>query len=98
VARSGRGEVLGYGYIAPSGRFGPVAATDGALLAPIAGHMLSSVRAPGAYATWVPGDADALFEALLRAGFRFESFPALLAWNRPVADFSRYIPINLALL
>jgi hypothetical protein len=98
IARSERGETLGYGYIAPSGRFGPIAATDPALLGPITAHLLTAVRPPGAYATWIPGAADELFVMLLRAGFRFESFPTLLLWNRPVADFSRYVPINLALL
>jgi GNAT superfamily N-acetyltransferase len=98
VARSERGEPLGYGYIAPSGRFGPIAAIDTSLLVPIAGHLLTSVRAPGAYATWMPGPASDLFVALLRAGFRFESFPALLLWNRPTVDFGRYVPNSLALL
>jgi hypothetical protein len=98
IARSERGETLGYGYIAPSGRFGPIAALDPPLLAPITAHLLTAVRPPGAYATWIPGAADDLFVMLLRAGFRFESFPTLLLWNRPFADFSRYVPINLALL
>ena len=98
IARSERGQTLGYGYIAPSGRFGPVAAIDTALLAPITAHLLSAVHAAGAYATWIPGAADDVFVWLLRAGFRVESFPALLLWNRPLADFSRYVPINLALL
>jgi hypothetical protein len=59
---------------------------------------METVRAPGAYATWIPGAADELFATLLRAGLRFESFPALVLWTRPFADFSRYVPINLALL
>jgi GNAT superfamily N-acetyltransferase len=98
IARSERGESLGYGYIAPSGRFGPIAAIEPPLLAPITAHLLTAVRPPGAYATWIPGAADELFVMLLRTGFRFESFPTLLLWNRPFADFSRYVPINLALL
>jgi len=98
VARSERGDPLGYGHIAPSGRFGPVAAIEATLLAPIVGHLLTSVRAPGAYATWIPGAAADLFQGLLGAGLRFESFPTLLLWNRDFADFSRYVPINLALL
>ena len=98
IARSEQGEPVGYGYIAPSGRFGPVAALERRLLAPIAAHLITTVQARGAYATWVPGAADELFLMLLQAGFRFESFPALLLWDRPVADFSRYVPINLALL
>jgi GNAT superfamily N-acetyltransferase len=98
VGRDESGHMIGYGYIAPSGRFGPVASSDAALLAPIVGHLVTAVHAPGAYASWIPGDADGLFVALLDAGFRFESFPALMLWNRSFADFSRYVPINLALL
>jgi hypothetical protein len=98
VARSADGTVEGYGYIAPSGRFGPIAAREASLLAPIAGHLLGNVNPPGAYATWVPGTADELFRSLLRAGLRIEAFPALLLWDRPIGDFSRYVPINLALL
>jgi hypothetical protein len=98
VARSADGTTEGYGYIAPSGRFGPIAARDASLLAPIAGHLLGNVNPPGAYATWVPGTADELLRSLLRAGLRIEAFPALLLWDRPIGDFSRYVPINLALL
>lgn len=98
VARSERGEALGYGHIAPSGRFGPVAAVEPRLLAPLVGHLLATVRAPGAYASWIPGAADDLLIALLAAGLRFESFPTLLLWDRPFADFGRYVPISLALL
>jgi ribosomal protein S18 acetylase RimI-like enzyme len=98
LARSDQGDALGYGYIAPSGRFGPVAAVDPALLAPLVGQLVTSVRAPGAYASWIPGAAEDLFVALLRAGFRLESFPALFLWDRPIGDFSRYVPINLALI
>lgn len=98
IARSERGEAVAYGYAAASGRFGPVAAVDAGMLAPMTAHLITAVRAPGAYASWIPGAADEVFVALLRAGFRLESFPALLLWDRPVADFSRYVPINLALL
>ena len=89
---------MGYGYIAPSGRIGPIAALDARLLAPIAVDLIERVTPPGAYTTWVPGATDELFVTLLRAGMRFESFPALYLWDRPIADFSRYVPINLALL
>jgi GNAT superfamily N-acetyltransferase len=98
IARSERGAPLGYGHIAPSGRFGPVAAVEPQMLAPLVGHLLTTVRAPGAYASWIPGAAADLFMALLAAGLRFESFPTLLLWDRDFADFSRYVPINLALL
>jgi GNAT superfamily N-acetyltransferase len=98
IARSERGAPVGYGHIAPSGRFGPVAAVESHLLAPIVGHLVTTVQAPGAYASWIPGTAADLFMGLLAAGLRFESFPTLLLWDRDFADFSRYVPINLALL
>ncbi len=97
VYRDG-GRVVGYAYAAPSGRFGPIAALEAALVAPIAVHLLQSIRAPGAYATWVPGEASGLFRTLLAAGLRIEGFPALLCWTSPIADFSRYVPISLALV
>ena len=98
LLQSERDGVVGYGYISPSGRFGPLAALDAGLLAPLALELMKRSRAAGAYAVWVPGAADELVVTLLRAGLRLESFPALLSWTRPFADFSRYVPINLALL
>jgi hypothetical protein len=35
---------------------------------------------------------------LLEAGLRLEDFPALVCWDRPFADFERYVPITLAVL
>ena len=32
------------------------------------------------------------------AGFRLDQFPVLLCWDRPFADFSRYLPISPGLL
>jgi len=92
------GRSLGYGYMAPSGRIGPVAALDPRFLVRIVGHLLVAMRPPGASAIWLPGGADDVYAVLLRAGLRIEGFPALFCWNRPVADFTRYIPISLALI
>lgn len=81
------GRAVGYGYAAPTGRFGPQAALEPALMAPIAAHLISLVEAPGVYASWVPGAAGPLTTMLLRAGFRFEPFPMLFCWSAPIADF-----------
>jgi hypothetical protein len=35
---------------------------------------------------------------LLRAGFRIDGFPVLLCWDRPFAQFDRYVPISPGLL
>ena len=92
------GSPLGYGYAGEAGRVGPIAVRDEALLAPILGHLTSVVVPRGAFATWVGGAADRAIVAALGAGFRLDGFPVLLCWDRPFADFSRYLPIGTGLL
>ena len=92
------GAALGYGYATEAGRVGPVAVRDAALLTPVLGHLLSAVQPRGAFALWLPGSADQAVVSALRAGFRLDQFPILLCWNRPFADFSRYLPISPGLL
>ena len=92
------GAPVGYGYAGEAGRLGPVAARDEALVAPILGHLTSAVVPRGAFATWIGGAADRALVATLGAGFRLDRFPVLLCWDRPFADFSRYLPISPGLL
>jgi GNAT superfamily N-acetyltransferase len=92
------GAVVGYGFASEVGRTGPIAARDEALLAPMLGHLLTTIEPRGASAVWVPGAAGAALIQLLRAGFRLEGFPVLVCWSRPFADFSRYLPISPGLL
>ncbi len=92
------GAALGYGYATEAGRVGPVAVRDAALLTPVLGHLLSAVQPRGAFALWLPGSADRAVVSALRAGFRLDQFPILLCWDRPFADFSRYLPISPGLL
>lgn len=92
------GTPLGYGYAGEAGRLGPVAARDAALIAPILGHLTSAVTPRGAFATWIPGGSDRALAACLGAGFRLDQFPVLLCWDRPFADFARYLPISPGLL
>jgi hypothetical protein len=95
---AGDGRVVGYGYVSPVGRIGPLAVEDAALLPGVLGHLLRAVEPAGVFATWVPGAAGPAVTSLLDAGLRIEGFPALLCWDRPFADFSRYLPITLAVL
>lgn len=92
------GTPVGYGYAGEAGRVGPVAARDEDLLAPILGHLTSAVVPRGAFALWVGGAADRALVPALKAGFRLDGFPVLLCWDRPFADFSRYLPISPGLL
>lgn len=92
------GTPLGYGYAGEAGRVGPVAVRDEALMAPVLGHLTSAVQPRGAFAVWVGGAADRAIVSALAAGFRLDPFPVLLCWDRPFADFSRYLPISAGLL
>lgn len=95
---AGDGRVVGYGYASEVGRIGPLAVEDAALLPGVLGHLLGSVEPRGAFSAWVSGAAGEAVTALLEAGLRIEDFPALICWDRPFADFSRYVPITLAVL
>jgi GNAT superfamily N-acetyltransferase len=92
------GAPVGYGYAGETGRVGPVAVVDESLLGPVLGHLTSAVVPRGAFALWLGGAADRAVVPALRAGFRLEPFPLLLCWDRPFADFSRYVPISPGLL
>jgi len=94
----GGGSVVGYGYASQVGRLGPIAVEDAILMGPVVGHLLGSVRPAGAFSAWVPGSASGAVATLLEAGLQLEDFPALVCWDRPFADFERYVPITLAVL
>jgi GNAT superfamily N-acetyltransferase len=96
--RGPSGGVLGYGYAGEVGRIGPIAVRDPALLEAVVGHLIAAVPARGAQAIWAPGAALRLMPTLLAAGLRTDEFPLLLCWDRPFADFSRYVPISPGLL
>jgi GNAT superfamily N-acetyltransferase len=92
------GGPIGYGYASEAGRVGPVAVRDAALLDPILGHLVRAVNPRGAFGIWLPGAADTAMTSLLRSGFRIDGFPCLVCWDRPLIDFSRYVPISPGLL
>jgi len=92
------GAAVGYGYTSESGRVGPIAVADPALLGAVVGHLVTAVRPRGAFGVWVPGAAGEAMVPLVRSGFRFDGFPVLLCWDQPFADFSRYLPISPGLL
>jgi GNAT superfamily N-acetyltransferase len=91
------GAPLGYGYASEVGRVGPIAVRDDSLLEPIVGHLIAAVPARGARAVWAPGGAPRLLPTLLAAGLRIDGFPLMLCWDRPFADFARYLPFSPAL-
>jgi len=92
------GAAVGYGYTSESGRVGPIAVSHASLLGAVVGHLVTAVRPRGAFGIWVPGTAGEAVVPLLKAGFRLDGFPVMLCWDRPFADFSRYVPISPGLL
>jgi GNAT superfamily N-acetyltransferase len=88
------GEPIGYGYASEAGRVGPIAVRDAALLDPVIGHLVTTIRPRGAFGIWLPGAAETAATSLLRAGFRIDGFPCLICWDRPLVDFARYVPIS----
>jgi GNAT superfamily N-acetyltransferase len=92
------GRAIGYGYTSEAGRVGSIAVRDSTLMGPVVGFLVRAVQPRGAFGLWVPGTAGEAIVPLLRAGFRFDGFPVLLCWDRPFADFSRYLPMSPGLL
>jgi GNAT superfamily N-acetyltransferase len=92
------GTPIGYGYAGEAGRVGPIAAVDPSLVSPVIGHLTTAVVPRGAFAMWIGGAADHALTAALQAGFRIDTFPVLMAWDRPFADFARYMPRSPGLL
>ena len=90
--------VLGYTYGSAAGRLGPVAALDPDLLPSLLGVAIRHTPILRTVGAWVPASAEPAIRALLAAGLRFERFPGLICWSRPELPFSRYLPINLAML
>lgn len=92
--RDSGGSAVGYGYGSEVGRVGPVAVLEPDLLGPVLGHLLGAVRPRGAYAAWVPGTATGALTTLLAAGLRIDQFPMLFCWDRPLVDYTRYVPTS----
>ena len=92
------GSTIGYGYASEAGRVGPVAVRDADVLAPVIGHLVATIAPRGAFGIWLPGATVTATTCLLRAGFRIDGFPVLLCWDKPLTDFSRYVPTSPGLL
>jgi GNAT superfamily N-acetyltransferase len=87
-----RGEFIGYGYVWPDGRIGPLACASQAYLVQIfAYELLSLTRTYGASwcTTLVPGSNLRIARAALRAGLRIEAI-WLLAADSFQGDLSTY--------
>jgi len=96
--RDGEGRLAGYGAASLAGRVGPIAVRDEAMVAPVLGHLLTTIEPRGASATYLAGSAGAAVRLALDAGLRIDGFPLLLCWTAPFVDLARYVPISPGLL
>ena len=90
------GAVIGYGYVQPSGRLGPVVVRDGSMLEGVVAHLMTTVRPAGGWQLVVPGPSPAL-PALLRAGLRLDGSPGILCTTEPWLAAERYLLRSFAL-
>ena len=93
------GAPIGYGYAGEAGRVGPIAVARRGPARPgprppAAAVVSRAARSP----CGCRGVPIAAVVAALRAGLRLDQFPILLCWDRPFADFARYLPISPGLL
>lgn len=92
------GNVLGYGYAHPSGRIGPVAASDPAYLPAFVGYLVRLTDVLEGRQLVVPGPAASIMVPLLQAGLRIDGTPAIHLTQGAGPAFERYIPMSYALL
>lgn len=86
-------EFVGYCYVWPSGRIGPLAAASATYLVQLLGYALATLRAV-AGATWctalVPGTNVRVMRAFIKAGLAIEDV-RVFASDAPMLDLSRYV-------
>jgi hypothetical protein len=92
------GEPLGYGYVQPSGRIGPLLMREPDLLEPALAELTTAVTPSGGWQAVVPGVARHALLPLLRAGLRIDGAPAIHAATDEGPPFDRYLPMNSALI
>ena len=92
------GDGLGYGYVQPSGRLGPILVREPSLLTPALAELTDAVVPPGAWQAIVPGAAAHALVPLLTGGLRIEGGPAVYASDGAGPPFDRYLPMNFALV
>ncbi|MDP9110752.1 MAG: GNAT family N-acetyltransferase [Candidatus Eremiobacteraeota bacterium] len=86
-------EFIGYAYVWPSGRIGPLAAVSATYLVQLLGYAMATLRSV-AGATWctavVPATNVRIMRAVLKAGLTIEE-TCMFASDAPMLDLSRYI-------
>jgi GNAT superfamily N-acetyltransferase len=92
------GRLLGYGYAHRSGRIGPIAAVDPALLPAFIGSLARTTDVLEGRQLVVPGPAISALRPLLDAGLRIDGTPAVYCSQGPGPAFERYLPMSFALL
>ena len=89
--------LVGYGYVQPTGRLGPVVVGEPALLLPFLGALMAQLPEVETWLVNVPGVAAEAFVALLKTGMRLEGPPVVYCATKLRIDHSRYLPATFAL-
>jgi GNAT superfamily N-acetyltransferase len=93
-----RDATLGYGYVQPSGRIGPVLVREPWMLTPALAELTDAVVPMAGWQAIVPGVAAHALRPLLDGGLRIEGGPAVYGadWDGP--PFDRYLPMGFGLV
>ncbi|MEO7118651.1 MAG: GNAT family N-acetyltransferase [Candidatus Limnocylindrales bacterium] len=91
------GTAVGYGYVHPSGRIGPVAVRDERWLPEVIDHLAAAVPPPDAWLIFVPGRSP-VFSPLMQRGLRIDGVPGIYCGTDDGPAFRRYLPANFAVL
>jgi GNAT superfamily N-acetyltransferase len=90
-------ELLGYGYVQPTGRMGPVMVRESEHLLPFVGALMNHLPDVEVWLLNVPGPAAETFQTLLKSGLRLEGPPIVYCATELRIDHSRYLPSTFAL-
>lgn len=87
------GRAIGFGFLAPRGGIGPVAALDPADMPGILDHLerLAAELGIEEISADVPGPNQAAIQHLLARALRFDTFITLFMSSRPFGSFDRFI-------
>lgn len=92
-----KGDLVGYGYVQPVGRLGPVVVRESELLLPFIGGLMAQLPDVETWMLNVPGPAGETFAALLKVGMRLEGPPVIYCATELRIDHRRYLPAMFAL-
>ena len=89
---------VGYGYVRPSGKLGPLLLCHPALAPGVLGHLFRALIPPDSWQLLIPGDFGPALVAALAAGLRIDGPPGIVCGSSPLPGLDRYVPSSFGLL